>query len=347
MLQTPQKMIGWSRRIVTSSSASRVTVGGLTSRSLTRSFTVSGLIRSVSDGGDKAPVYSLSDFPVAIDEVTTNTVATSEAVVNAAVHELTWRPPDMVMWLIDNIHVVYEIPYWESIVVTTLGLRFLMLPLAIKTVQNASRMAVLRPHMQRTQDAFLKDPRYEEMDVKIKYQNDIKALFKEHKVNPFRSLLMPIAQIPVFLSFFLGLREMGNQFPGMATVRIPSTIYHTHPFVNVVCSSPSLTAVSTLSYVLSYTLISYTPSYTFYSTRSHHLGRSILVCGSIRRRPLLHFPCSQRGVLSLHDRDECGRWGCQPITTTTVPVMGYERFSPRHRPSHHDNTAVCFCVLDD
>ena len=222
-------MLRSCRRVVTSPASHLAAVGGLSSRSFTRSFTASGLIRSVADGGDKAPVYSLSDFPVAIDELTINTVATSEAVVNAVVaHELTWRPPDMVMWLIDNIHVVYEIPYWESIVVTTLGLRFLMLPLAIKTMQNASRMAVLRPHMQRTQEEFLKDPRYEEMDVKIKYQNDIKALFKEHKVNPFRSLLMPLAQIPVFLSFFLGLREMGTHFPDMATVHKPNTLYRIH-----------------------------------------------------------------------------------------------------------------------
>ena len=226
LLSQTSKMIRWTRRIVTSPGG-RFVVDRLASRSLARSFTASGLIRAVVDEGDKAPVYSLSDFPVAVDELTVNTIATSEAVVNVATHELTWRPPDMVMWLIDNIHVVYDLPYWESIVVTTLGLRFLMLPLAIKTVQNASRMAVLRPHMQRTQEEFLKHPRYEDMDTKLKYQNDIKALFKEHKVNPFRSLLMPLAQIPVFLSFFLGLREMSHHFPDMTTVcilQIPNSL---------------------------------------------------------------------------------------------------------------------------
>lgn len=154
----------------------------------------------------------VGDIPVAGDGLVDAAVA-----VAGAVPEIGWSPKFMVMQLIDNMHSFAGIPYWESIIAITLALRLIMLPLAIKGVANGARMALLKPEMQKVQDAFNKDPNSTDPRVKLRFQTDMKALFEKHKVNPLRAVALPLMQIPIFVSFFMALREMAAYYPGLAT----------------------------------------------------------------------------------------------------------------------------------
>ncbi len=122
-----------------------------------------------------------------------------------------------VMNFIDSVHNFVGVPYWEAIILTTIGLRMVLLPIALKTVQGSARMAVMRPDMQKLQDAMSKDPNAGDMNVKLRYQKEMQALFLKHKVNPLRAVMWPFVQFPVFIAFFMALKEMGTYFPGMAT----------------------------------------------------------------------------------------------------------------------------------
>ena len=188
--------------------------------SIIRHFTASTCVKTATDNNGAVPLPPIDTIPVIPDTAATTadaTAALADAIVTAGPELSFFKPTHAVMAAIEHIHIVADVPYWEAIAAMTIILRFLMLPLAIKTMQNAARMAVLRPHMQKMQDAFTKDPHYEDMRVKLKYQNDIKALFVTHKVNPFRSMLMPLVQLPVFVTFFLALQAMGGVYPGLAT----------------------------------------------------------------------------------------------------------------------------------
>lgn len=89
----------------------------------------------------------------------------------------------------------------------------MILPIAIRTVANAARMAALRPDMQKIQDAMNVDPFINDHRVKQRYAEEMKALFAHHKVNPLRAFAMPFVQLPLFISFFFGLQEMQIFFP--------------------------------------------------------------------------------------------------------------------------------------
>ena len=164
----------------------------------------------------------LSATPVLPDggNILTGAVASSNDVINAVASQspsLGYYPPHLVMSFIENFHVTCDIPYWGAIVGTTVILRILLLPIAIKTMQSGARMAVLRPDLLRIQEAMKNDPTAGEMSTKLRYQQEMVALFKKFKVNPLHSLLMPLAQLPIFISFFIGLRDMGNHFPEFTT----------------------------------------------------------------------------------------------------------------------------------
>ena len=58
-----------------------------------------------------------------------------------------WGPQYKVMYLIDYIHTFAELPYWQSIIAITIGLRVILIPIAIITQRSAARMARFKPGM--------------------------------------------------------------------------------------------------------------------------------------------------------------------------------------------------------
>ncbi len=78
-------------------------------------------------------------------------------------------------------------------------------------------MAAMRPEMEKVQNKMKADPNIDSMEVKLRYQTEMKALFTVYKVNPLRALMWPFVQFPIFIGLFMALRDMGLHYPDMAT----------------------------------------------------------------------------------------------------------------------------------
>ena len=146
-------------------------------------------------------------------------ISTNIAEKVAPTHDLSiYWPPDLVMTLIDSAHTYSGLPYWETIVAVTLTVRVLMLPLAIKTQQSTARMALMRPEMQKLQESYTTNPKFHtDNHLKKLFEEEMKALWKKYDCNPLRSLSLPLIQLPIFISFFTGLRNMHDFYPGFKT----------------------------------------------------------------------------------------------------------------------------------
>lgn len=118
---------------------------------------------------------------------------------------------------IDMIHLSSGLPYWGAICVATVAIRALMLPIAIKTIKGTAKMAQMTPVMNKIKDREAVDPNRSDPDVKRRYQAEYAALFKKFDANPVRAMLWPLSQFPVFIAFFMALRDMGVHYPGFAT----------------------------------------------------------------------------------------------------------------------------------
>lgn len=135
---------------------------------------VSNIDNSNSNNVDKITdmIPQIGDFPIVdsssnILEVA-NTIVESEFVLGNG-------PSHLVMKLVENIHIMGDMPYWQAIITTTCVLRFLMLPLGIKTAQSGARMAAMRPDMDKLQKAMTADPLKDDMRIKQKYQEQMKG----------------------------------------------------------------------------------------------------------------------------------------------------------------------------
>lgn len=125
------------------------------------------------------------------------------------------NPSYVVMQSIDFLHAWLNVPYWEAIVLMTLGVRLAMLPMSIAQIRMTSTLAVLKPEIDKLQAAALSDPDKSSERVKH-YSQEVQEVFKRNNFRPL-FLWMPFLQLPVFVGFFMGIREMGNYFPGFRT----------------------------------------------------------------------------------------------------------------------------------
>jgi YidC/Oxa1 family membrane protein insertase len=210
---------GRSSRFNGSSFASSYSINATTTRNFGSFFNFSS---ACDDSSSQSPIRigpssDAATTSAAGDNITVsidNAIASVDPVV---VEVLGNGPTHLVMKFIDFVHIAGDIPYWGAIIASTILLRTVLLPITISGIQNSARLQIMKPEMEKIQKAFTSDPLKSDVRSKKKYEEEMKGLFKKYNCNPIRSLSMPLLQIPIFMSFFFALREMGTFFPDFAT----------------------------------------------------------------------------------------------------------------------------------
>ena len=117
---------------------------------------------------------------------------------------LYW-PPDLLLLAVDGIHQTLGLPWWAAIAASTLLARAALLPLAIHGTKLSLRMQSMRAAVDLLQKRLSAgDPRA---------ADELAQLYSQHGVSPSRMLLLPAIQLPLFTSFFFGLRRLADHFP--------------------------------------------------------------------------------------------------------------------------------------
>ncbi|KAL5638407.1 hypothetical protein ACGC1H_005181 [Rhizoctonia solani] len=126
-------------------------------------------------------------------------------------------PSGWVQTALEFLHVQTGLPWWASILVLTAIVRTSLLPVNLRLVGNASRLARVQPQL-----AVLTEQIKRARDA-----GDSAALqhagFRAQKMlesadaNPFKGLLGPLVQMPVALAFFFGIRNLCNA--GLPTLK--------------------------------------------------------------------------------------------------------------------------------
>jgi len=81
-----------------------------------------------------------------------------------------------------------------SIILLTIVIRMALWPLTAAQLKSTQKMAALKPHMDRIKKEHGHD--------KVRHQQEISKLYKEHGVNPLAGCLPLILQIPVFIALY-------------------------------------------------------------------------------------------------------------------------------------------------
>ncbi|CAE7085177.1 unnamed protein product [Rhizoctonia solani] len=126
-------------------------------------------------------------------------------------------PSGWVQTGIEFLHVQTGLPWWASILVLTAIVRASLLPLNLRLVGNASRLARVQPQLAVLTEQ-IKRARDAGDSAALQHAGfRAQKLLESEGANPFKGLLGPLVQMPVALAFFFGIRNVCNA--GLPTLK--------------------------------------------------------------------------------------------------------------------------------
>ncbi|KAM9330013.1 mitochondrial inner membrane protein OXA1L [Gastrophryne carolinensis] len=119
-----------------------------------------------------------------------------------------YSPVGLVQNFLSFLHMDVGLPWWGAIVTGTIIARILVFPLIVKGQREAAK---LNNHMPQITALTTRMNEAKQTGNKFDFAKayaDLTAYQKKHDVNPLRGFLVPLVQAPVFISFFVSLRQM-------------------------------------------------------------------------------------------------------------------------------------------
>lgn len=178
-------------------------------------ITASVLVRNIStEDAGKSLLDSIPEpppIPAApeISDIVSNVAANGEPTF-ASLGLGGWTPVGIVQNCMEFLHVSCDIPWWGVIAIGTICVRTLLFPLVIASQRNAAKMNNHMPQMQVLQMKMTEARQAGNSIDSARYAQEMVAFMKEKDLNPLKNMLVPLAQAPIFISFFMGLRQMAN-----------------------------------------------------------------------------------------------------------------------------------------
>ncbi|OCU01280.1 mitochondrial inner membrane protein OXA1L [Xenopus laevis] len=149
----------------------------------------------------------------------------SEAILPEAVHQSLSElglggntPVGLIQNFLEFLNVDVGLPWWGAIVTGTVLARILVFPLIVKGQREAAK---LNNHMPQISSITTRMNEAKQSGNKLEFSkaySDLTLYQKKHDVNPLRGFLVPLVQAPIFISFFVALRQLSYlPVPSMQT----------------------------------------------------------------------------------------------------------------------------------
>jgi YidC/Oxa1 family membrane protein insertase len=199
---------------------------------------------AASGGGGAAA--AAAEGSVALDALPS--VETVELVTEAMPYFRPYSPVTLMYNLLDTVHAVSGMPWWATVAVCTLTARTCLLPVIVYTMKNGAKMALMKPEMDAVQTRFKAEQR-SDPGAQERFQRDAAALMTKYDVHPMRMLIGPLAQAPIFISFFMATRRLAEFNPDVATEGffwVPSMAEADPLYILPACASVSMLIIAQL-----------------------------------------------------------------------------------------------------
>jgi YidC/Oxa1 family membrane protein insertase len=107
------------------------------------------------------------------------------------------------------------LPWWATIVVTTLAARSLMLPLAFYQQKIAAHLQAATPELRAVEEEYqLAKTVYKDPGAEKRRKTKLEAIYAtHHNCRPWKLFAYMGAQGPLFLTFFFGIKALARMYP--------------------------------------------------------------------------------------------------------------------------------------
>ncbi|KAJ9122370.1 hypothetical protein QFC22_001792 [Naganishia vaughanmartiniae] len=114
-------------------------------------------------------------------------------------------------WLRDAleiIHVNAGLPWWGTIALAAGVMRLALFPLVARMNGNNARMQVIAPQQQLIMTKIQDASKRGDQAAQMIYSQELRKLWQKNECSPFRTMLLPLVQVPLFMTFFFAIRGM-------------------------------------------------------------------------------------------------------------------------------------------
>uniref|UniRef100_A0A8D2AP80 OXA1L mitochondrial inner membrane protein n=1 Tax=Sciurus vulgaris TaxID=55149 RepID=A0A8D2AP80_SCIVU len=168
------------------------------------------------------PIVPATPSPTAVPEVASGgTTDVIQAVTEQSFTELglgSYTPVGLIQNLLEFMHVNLGLPWWGAIAACTVLARCLVFPLIVKGQREAAKIHNHLPEIQKFSTRIREAKLAGDHAEFYRASSEMTLYQKRHDIKFFKPLILPLTQAPVFISFFIALREMANlPVPSMQT----------------------------------------------------------------------------------------------------------------------------------
>lgn len=120
--------------------------------------------------------------------------------------------------LLEWTHLTTGLPWYATIGVVVIGIRLAIFPLMVRGIANNARLAHIQPKMMANINKIKRAKADGDTVESQRLQIETKNLMIDNHCSPWKGLLPPLIQMPLFITFFLALRRMAEAgLPDFAT----------------------------------------------------------------------------------------------------------------------------------
>ena len=190
----------------------------LTSTAATANTAESGL-PGMNLGSNVTEPMTSAAAPSVGEELASNateavTVAAETAAATSSFSDTLLQPA---MGLLSFVHDFSALPWWLSIVASTIIIRSAILPVTIMTMRNSAKMGALKDDIAEKRELVMEAVKTGNRPLATERQTEMQNFLREAGVAPGKVLIGPLVQLPVFLSFFIGIRRVSQSNPEFTT----------------------------------------------------------------------------------------------------------------------------------
>ena len=119
--------------------------------------------------------------------------------------------PGLIEYILELNHVYSGLPFWASIVTTAFAARTLLAPLTIRSQRQGAKLRLLQPEIKELMSHYKAAKEVGDRERTMDYMAQISEIYRREKVHPLAPVGLGLISGPVFMSFFLALRDIGTQ----------------------------------------------------------------------------------------------------------------------------------------
>lgn len=190
-------------------------------------------VQGAASGAADALSHAEADITAAIDGAMDAVHVGSDPSVTSAVSEFAaaglpngWLTVPYMQQLLEYVTLSTGLPWWQVIVGTVVVAKVLLLPVTIRGMRSAARLASIQPHMQRIMNNLTVARQTNNQTQITKASDDVKFLMIRNGVNPLAPMVPVLFNTPIFVTLFFAIDYMAHA--GLATMTTGGGLWFTN-----------------------------------------------------------------------------------------------------------------------